>query len=204
MKQLKIVAVVLAAGNSSRMGTSKMALPWGKSTVLETTLAHVQKANIEEILLVTGGYAERVESLPLVQDIPRVHNDNFATGEMVSSVKLALATLKQNDRFSTRFDAVMVLPGDMPIVTTNLLNECVEIWRKNPTRIVAPVYAGQRGHPVIFPFMLFEEFETLPAEKSPRALLKRHQSHVLPFDLEDPAVIIDIDTPAEYEKYRPR
>ena len=201
MDDLAVLAVVLAAGNSSRMGTSKMALSWGLSTVLETTISNVLQADIQAILLVTGGYIELVEPLPLVQQIPRVHNGDFATGEMISSVKLALKTIKESRPLPA---GVLVLPGDMPLVSTDLLNRCLAEWRQQPEKIVAPKINEKRGHPVIFPFSLFELFETLPAEKSPRDLLTAQRSNLYLFSVDDPAIRIDVDTPAEYEKHRPK
>ncbi len=200
MADLNIVAVVLAAGNSSRMGQSKMALKWGESTVLETTLTNVMRANVESVLLVTGGYRELVEKLPLVQTTPRVFNPDFAEGEMLSSMKIALQTIKKNELP----DGVLVLPGDMPLVTPDLLNQCIDEWAQTAEHIVAPTVDGKRGHPVIFPIEVFEQFETLPAEKSPRDLLKKQRSLLKLFPIEDQTIRIDVDTPAEYEKYRPR
>ena len=200
MKNLSITAVVLAAGNSSRMGRSKMALKWGDSTVLETTIAHVQQAKVRSLLLVTGGYRDVVERLPLVQKIPRVHNENYAVGEMISSIKIALETIKAGH---TMPDGILVLPGDMPLVTTSIIDKCIAEWHQSPEKIVAPTYEGKRGHPVIFPMQTFAQFETLPAQKSPRDLLKANQSLLKLFSLDTQAIRIDVDTPVEYSKYRP-
>lgn len=195
-----IFAIVLAAGASSRMERSKMALEWGDSTVLETTLKHVEDAQTCGTLLVTGGYRNKVEALPRVQATRKVHNADFAAGEMISSVKLALSWLHQNN---IRPDGVLVLPGDMPMVTSALIDQVISQWQHASDKILAPKYQKQRGHPVIFPFEIFSKFDTLPADASPRDLIKAHtnQLHLIPID--DPAVIIDVDTPAEYEKYRP-
>ena len=141
-----------------------------------------------------------VENLPSVKLTSKVHNSDYAAGEMISSVKLALSWLQQNDKWP---DGVLVLPGDMPMVTTALIDQTINWWRQSPDQIVAPKYQKQRGHPVIFPFAIFSKFETLSADASPRDLIKAHIDQLSLLPIEDPAVTIDVDTPAEYEKYRP-
>ena len=201
MLELNVFAVVLAAGASSRMGTSKMALEWGDSTVLETTLQHVEDSQVYEMLLVTGGYRDLVEGLAKVKATNKAHNADFAAGEMISSIKLALSWLQQNQM---RPDGILILPGDMPLVTASMIDLVISRWHQSPNQIVAPEYQKQRGHPVIFPFEIFLKFETLPADASPRDLIKANIDQLGLIPIDDPAVIIDVDTPAEYERYRPR
>ncbi|MEM9773030.1 MAG: nucleotidyltransferase family protein [Chloroflexota bacterium] len=196
----KILGVVLAAGASSRMGTSKMALPWDEVSILETTLAHVSGSGVEDILLVTGGHRELVESLPCVAGIEQIFNADYAAGEMISSIKLALQKILSSPNLP---DAIFVLPGDMPFVTAEIIDQIIGIWRKSPEYIVAPQHSGKRGHPVLFPFEIFKEFETLSAESVPRDLLKKHKLLLRLVEISDPAVLIDIDTPEAYAKYRP-
>ncbi len=85
-----IAAIILAAGQSRRMGQPKMLLPWGKTTVLETVIATFRAADVDDILVVTGGDREQVESL--VRDSARtVFNPGYAAGEMLRSVQTGLA-----------------------------------------------------------------------------------------------------------------
>ncbi|MFT5196297.1 MAG: molybdenum cofactor cytidylyltransferase [Cellvibrionaceae bacterium] len=200
MIEFDVFAVVLAAGASSRMGTSKMALKWGESTVLETTLVHVSNAATSGVLLVTGGYRELVIGLPEVARTTTVHNENYEAGEMISSIKLALRFLQQVNQPP---GGVLILPGDMPMVTTQLIDKVILEWCRAPDKIVAPVLGKQRGHPVIFPFELFSKFEALSTDASPRDLIKAHSHRLKLLPMDDPAIIIDVDTPAEYAKYRP-
>ena len=196
-----VLGVVLAAGASSRMGTSKMALPWGNSSVLETTLKHVAKSGASDTLLVTGGYRDLVESLPLVAEIERIHNVDYAGGEMISSIKLALKRVQALPELP---DAVFILPGDMPFVTADTINKIIQVWGQYPDSIIAPTYEGKRGHPVLFPIEIFKKFDTLPAESVPRDLLRQCKSQIYLVEMDDPAVLIDIDTPQAYAKYKPK
>lgn len=197
----QVFGVVLAAGASSRMGSSKMALPWADSSVLETVLTNVLHSRAADHLLVTGGYQQIVESLPLVAKVERVHNANYAAGEMISSIKLALERVQALSKLP---DAVFVLPGDMPFVTASIINQIIQTSEKYPEAIIAPIYNGQRGHPVLFPFEIFERFKTLPAESAPRDLVKQYKQRLRLVEMKDPAVLIDIDTPEAYAKYKPQ
>lgn len=200
MAKKNIFAVVLAAGASSRMGTSKMALKWGDATVLETTLTNVAGADVSGILLVTGGYLDLIRHLPKVVETAQVHNADYAAGEMISSIKLALTYLEQR---AEKPDGVLILPGDMPLVSSKLIDQVMDVWRQSSNKIIAPTVGKQRGHPVIFPYRLFAKFKTLPADASPRDLIKANIHLLELVSTHDPAVIIDVDTPAEYEKHRP-
>ncbi|MFK7802837.1 MAG: NTP transferase domain-containing protein [Anaerolineae bacterium] len=200
MIKKNIFAVILAAGASSRMGTSKMALKWASTTVLETTISNVKGASVSDILLVTGGYLDLIQNLPGVIETDQVHNPDYASGEMISSIKLALGYLQRSNGIP---DAVLVLPGDMPLISSQLIDQVAADWLESPHKIVAPVFGKQRGHPVIFPYSLFAEFETLPADASPRDLIKANAHLLKLVPIDDHAVVVDVDTPAEYEKHRP-
>ncbi|MEM8859053.1 MAG: nucleotidyltransferase family protein [Chloroflexota bacterium] len=199
--EISVLGVVLAAGASSRMGTSKMALKWGESTVLETTLRNASLSSVTDILLVTGGYLELIECLPGVRTQSQVHNSNYATGEMISSIKLALNWIESRD---FQPDGVFVLPGDMPLISDEMIDQLIDRWQASPTMIVAPIYDQKRGHPVLFPYEIFQQFKTLPAESVPRDLLKRFQDRMIFVEIADPAVLIDIDTPEAYKEHRLR
>jgi len=75
-----ITGIVLAAGESKRMGEPKMLMPWGKSTVLQTVISTLQAAGINDVLVITGGNHEQVESL-IGKTVQTVYNENFSKGK---------------------------------------------------------------------------------------------------------------------------
>ena len=85
-----ITAIILAAGESKRMGEPKMLMPWGKSTVLQTVISTFQASGIKDILVVTGGAHQQVESL-IGKTVETVFNENYQSGEMLSSIQLGLS-----------------------------------------------------------------------------------------------------------------
>src|SRR5512144_1165841 len=87
-----ITAIILAAGESRRMGRPKMLLPWGGSTVLQTVIAAFRTAGTEEILVVTGAGREQIES-SIGASAQTVFNPDFANGEMLSSIQAGLRAM---------------------------------------------------------------------------------------------------------------
>src|SRR5512138_469991 len=89
-----ISAIILAAGESKRMGQAKMLLPWGKLTVLERVIMTFQNAGIEDIIVVTGGAHQEVEKLVHSRKVHSVFNKEFSNGEMLSSIQCGLRRMK--------------------------------------------------------------------------------------------------------------
>jgi molybdenum cofactor cytidylyltransferase len=82
-----IAAIILAAGQSRRMGQPKMLLPWGKLTVIEHVITTFLNAGVEEVLVITGGARLQVERATAGYPIRRIHNNDYAQGEMLSSIQ---------------------------------------------------------------------------------------------------------------------
>ncbi len=207
----RVTAVVLAAGESRRMGTNKLLLPWGETTVLGRTLANVGAAAVHDLLLVTGHERERVEamagrawdaarakesgSVPSEQ-LPMFFNHDYANG-MLTSVQAAVRALPANA------DAILVMLGDQPMVTTDTIDRLLRAYAATPAGLVAPYHGGRRGNPVIIDRRYFDELLALPADAAPRVLLARHTDDLLAVEVEDEAVLLDLDRPEEYERRRP-
>jgi molybdenum cofactor cytidylyltransferase len=88
-----ISAIILAAGQSRRMGQPKMLLPWGQLTVIEEVIRTFMGAGIEDILVVTGGTKELVEKVIEPYPVQKIYNSNYEAGEMLSSLQLGLRAL---------------------------------------------------------------------------------------------------------------
>lgn len=209
MKQID--AIVLAAGLSRRMGAPKLLLPWRDGTVLGATLANVLASAVRQVVVVTGGYRLKVESViqnhtPPLDSLRKtdaspsivstVHNPAFATGEMLSSLKVGLNALDQE------VDGCLVVLGDMPLVTSATINLAVEALQTHA--LVAPIYEGRRGHPVGFGRTLFPQFLNLPPQGAPRDVIRAHRQQMHLIDVDTESVLIDLDTKEKYEQWRPR
>jgi molybdenum cofactor cytidylyltransferase len=201
MNKPHITAVVLAAGQSTRMGTPKLLLPWGDTTILGATIRQVQGTTVEQIILVSGAYRESVEAVAAAQGVTALYNPDYAQGEILSSLQVAVRWLQSNQPTCA---GLLVLLGDLPFLPTAVLETILHTFRTRPAPLVAPVYAGQKGHPVLISQSLWGELLALPPHGAPRDLFKRHHHDTLTVPVATDLILRDIDTPADYEQWRPR
>jgi len=116
---------------------------------------------------------------------------------MLASVQTAVRALPPSA------EAILIMLGDQPLVATDTLDSLLRAYAATPAGLVAPIYDGRRGNPVIIDRRYFDELLALPAGAAPRVLLARHASDLLAVEVEDAAVLIDLDRPEEYASRRP-
>ena len=139
----KVVAVVLAAGQSRRMGEAKLLLPFpsqeasvkdsrlsGPFTILDQTLLNLKEANIDQILLISGGYRAGVEAIAERHSVPFLYNPNYATGEMLSSLQVALHHLREDAVTMNERMGLVVFLGDMPFISVETINFLIDQFQK--------------------------------------------------------------------------
>ncbi|MCB0037568.1 MAG: nucleotidyltransferase family protein, partial [Anaerolineales bacterium] len=160
-----------------------------------------QAAAVDDILLVSGGYRTEVEAIAQTHGVPFVHNPQFATGEMLSSLKTAVRFL-QTQQLSLA-DAILVMLGDLPFLEPEILNQVIEAYRNGRGRLIAPAYQGKRGHPVLIDAQFFAELLALPAAGAPRDLIRNHPEALYLVEVGSDVILRDIDTPEQYERWRP-
>jgi len=190
-------AIVLAAGMSRRMGCPKLLLPWADGrTILEHLIMQLLLARVHHITVVTGHCAAETGRIARKYDVRVVHNPRHATGEMLSSLQAGLASLPP------QIGGALVLPGDQPRITPRVINQVLMGWAEGRGRIVAPVHAGRRGHPVLFERRFWREILELPAGQAPREILRRRRDELALVEVANDCVLSDVDTPADYERER--
>jgi molybdenum cofactor cytidylyltransferase len=191
-----ISAIVLAAGESKRMGQPKMLLPWDRSTVLQTIITTFQAAGIKDILVITGGAHNQVDALigPTVQT---VFNENYARGEMLSSIQTGL-------RFKLReAQAALIGLGDQPQVQARTIQHILQEYKQTNASLIVPSYKMRRGHPWLVARELWEEILKMRPPESAREFLNRHGKDIHYVQLDTPTVLQDLDTPEDYLKSQP-
>jgi molybdenum cofactor cytidylyltransferase len=189
-----LVAVVLAAGLSRRMGRFKPLLPLGASTMIETVLAALRDSGaVEETIVVTGHEAPRLRETLAGWDVRLVHNDDYERGEMRSSVQCGVRALPAGAAF-------MLVLGDQPAVQPNTLKRLAKVWHETKADIVIPICHGRRGHPVVFSAACAEEVLQLAPHQTLRDLVYRRLEAARLVEVDDPAVTLDVDTPADFER----
>lgn len=191
-----ITALILAAGQSKRMGKPKMLLPWGKMTVLETVIATFEAAGVEDIVVVTGGYREQVEAL--IEDSARtVFNPRYAEGEMLSSVQAGLAASKPGT------EAVLIGLGDQPQVRERSVKIVLDEYHQSGASIIVPSYQMRRGHPWLVARAHWNEILSLQPSESLRDFLNLHAEDIRYVVSDNDSILQDLDTPEDYLKSKP-
>lgn len=193
----RTTAVVLAAGESSRMGRNKLSLPWRDGTVLGQTLANVKASSVADILVVTGHDREEAEAGAAQLKIPTLHNEGYANG-MLTSVQTAIRSLPSST------DAALIILGDQPLVGPDIFDALLQAYAECDYGLIVPTHHGRRGNPVLIDRRYFAELLALPPEAAPRALLQHHPQDIFYVALDDDAVLHDLDRPEDYERLRPR
>ncbi len=196
-----VAAIILAAGRGTRFGEESKLLARfdGKALVRRVAEAAVQ-STADPVIVVTGHHAEDVEAELTGLPIQVVYNPLFADG-LSTSLKAAFSALPPEAR------AAIVLLGDMPFISSELIDALVAGWhkRKEPAALV-PVLNGQRGNPVVLSRALQAMIEELSGDIGAGSIL-RGRPDVQEWPTEDSAVIQDIDTRdelAKHESGRPR
>jgi molybdenum cofactor cytidylyltransferase len=187
---MRVSAVVLAAGKSSRMGTNKLLLSLGGKTVLEHILDRLAGY---ETVVVTGHNPEEVKKVAGRYGVKTVHNPDHEKG-MTTSFQTGLR--------ETDSDAAFLVLGDTYGFSGTLLRRMEEEMNDHPKALlVSPVYEGRRGHPVLVRNLLFREFLDLGLGETMRDVVDRHEEDHRYVE-GDVWTVTDLDTPEDYEAAR--
>ncbi len=192
-----ISAILLAAGESKRMGRPKQLLEWRGKTLLQHSLESLINSAADETILVLGHEADRIrEALPALPT-KIVINPDYRQG-MASSLRQGLLAM---DRSS---EAFLVLLADQPAIGPEIVNTIIRAFRQaDPARgIVRPMYRGRPGHPVLIGARYLQEALQLQGDVGARRILMNHPADILEIAVEQDVVLRDIDTPEEYQKYK--
>ena len=192
-----ITAVILAAGMSTRMGQPKMLLPWGDETVLTHVISVFQKAGVDDVLVVTGGAREQVESLIEGLNVRTTHNPEYSNGEMLTSVQCGIRALTYQTQ------GMLIGLGDQPQVQERSVRMVCDAFRDTKSNIVVPSYKMRRGHPWLVAQSLWDELLNMRAPQSPRDFLNTYADEIHYVDVDHPTILVDLDTPSDYEKWKP-
>jgi molybdenum cofactor cytidylyltransferase len=189
--------VILAAGDSSRMGFPKaLLLTRDGRTFLAAIASAFAAAGIDDIIVVTGRDHERItqalarESLPVSPRL--VRNPDPSRGQL-SSLVVGL------DAAPAAAPAAVVTLVDVPLLTADTIRLVVSEWRRTHAPIVRPAVGERHGHPVVFDRRLFPELRQAPADVGAKAVVRAHASEVVNVPVTDAGCLVDVDTPGDYQ-----
>lgn len=214
-----VSAILLAAGESKRMGVSKLLLPFGNSNIIEQAINSLLNSKINELIIVVGYMAEELAGKIAKKSVKTVVNRQYRQGVSTSIIagKVAKKPVKivvnrqYQQGMSTSIIAglkivdkgaqgIMIALGDQPLVDSKTIDRLVEEFQKHDRGIIIPVCQGRRGHPVIFSIKYDEELLHLEGDVGGRQIVKDHPDEVLEVAVNCEGIHIDIDTVWSYNQ----
>ncbi len=197
-----LAAVILAAGESRRMGQPKALLPFpGRTTReglpctwLEHLLAVVRHPQIGVQRVVLGANADEIRRRVPLDPESVVINHEWQRGQL-SSIQVALGSLPVGAT-----DGLLLCPVDHPMITAELVDALITAFYRSGKWIVIPTYHGRRGHPVIFSSQLYGALLTAPQELGARAVVREHADQVLEVPTDQEGVVLNVNDPEAYQR----
>lgn len=187
------VGLIAVAGLSARMNDFKPFLPLAGRTVVENTVLSLKNAGISEVVAVVGHRGDEVADTLKRYGVTCVKNPRYAETGMFESVALGLSRL-------AHADAVLVLPGDVPLVRRHSLRALTRAFLQTGAPVICPAYRGRRGHPPLIAHACIPQILAYDGHQGLRGALETYADCTYQLDLPDPFLVMDADTPEDYER----
>jgi len=187
-----LAGIILAAGESSRMGTDKALLIYRGRTFLEVILSTLHGAGIDRVVVVLGHHAEETQRAVDLSSAQVVVNTGYRRGQ-TSSLQAGLRALE-----SDKLAAVVLCLVDHPAVSVETLRKLMKSFRMSGSSVVIPTFQDQRGHPVLIGRALFAELKNLGPEQGANAVIRKHRAATQFVQVNDAGILTDVDDPETY------
>lgn len=193
-----VSSVLLAAGRSERFGAGFGDLPkqlaeFRGEPLVRRAARTALAADFSEVLVVTGYHAEAVEAALQGLDVTFVRNSDWEEGQS-TSVKAGLA------RVDPASQAALFMPCDQPLLTPEILDRILGVYRETGGLIVVPIHGDRRGSPVLLDRSLFPELAQITGDTGGRQVIRRYPNAVVEVTLESEGPLVDVDTLVDLKK----
>jgi len=186
-----IYGLILAAGESRRMGQPKLLLPYGEKTVIENVFAIVKESKLDRSLVVVRPEDKIIPELARGFGFEIAINPEPGRG-MLSSIIVGLESIPEEA------EAVVLVLGDQPAIRASAIDLLIVAYRLKEKGIILPVFQGRRGHPILFDLKYRAKIKTLKPEIGLRQLMQQHPEDILEIPMNEPGLVSDLDTPEDY------
>ena len=192
-----ISAIVLAAGESKRMGQTKQLLEWKGKAILQLVLENLLHSQVDDVILVLGHEADRILQKVDTRKVKVVINKNYQEG-MITSIQQGLLILNE------KTEAFFIVLADQPGIGPEVFNRLISEFKRAtpPKNIVLPTYRGRRGHPTLFSVKYRKEAFRLKGDVGLRQILQEQPEDILAVEMDKDSILQDIDTPDDYQNQR--
>ena len=190
----KIAGLVLAAGESSRMGRDKALLTYRGHTFLETIVSKLREASLDRIAVVLGHNAEAIQRAVDLQEVEVAINHHYRRGQTLS-LQVGLNALQDAAQV---LDAIILCLVDHPAFEPTTVATLIAEFGLSPAPVVIPSYRGRRGHPVLVANSVFKPLLALEADQGANSVIRAFADEIRTIDVEDPGILVDVDDPESY------
>jgi len=191
------VAIILAAGESTRMGSPKALLhdPDGR-TFAARLVRTFAAAGIADIVVVTGSQHDAIADAIAADNPPAyptiLTNPNPSRGQL-SSLWIALDAVRRPG-----LESILMTPVDIPMIRPSTIQRVIAQWKQTRAVIVRPVVGTRHGHPVLFDRAVFDDLRRAPLTEGARAVVHARAKDVVNVPVDDEGCLVDVDTPGDY------
>lgn len=191
--QKMVSGILLAAGESRRMGQPKLLLPWGKTTIVERVVNNYLKSKISELIVVVGANQYLLKEVLISKPVIIVENLYYQEG-MSTSIK------KGVEAASNQTEGYLIGLGDQPLITPDIIDSLITVFSDEHPGIAICSHKRKSGHPVIFARKFRQALCALKGDMGGRMIIRQHFAEVKYVEVGSKSIFIDIDTPEDYQK----
>ncbi len=186
----KLGVILLAAGASQRMGQNKQLLPVPDEPAIRFCIRQILDAGLETLVVVLGANREKIR--PVLADLPvTIAVNTRSDSHMAESVSCGLSEMPDP------VTGIMIALCDHPLVSSTTYAALKALYHQTPDSILLPVYKGRGGHPTVFPRVLCNAaHDNIPLNR----VVHRHADRICRMPVDDPAIVLDMDTPDDYQR----
>jgi molybdenum cofactor cytidylyltransferase len=189
---MSVAAILLAAGQSQRMGAFKPLLRFGNKTVIESCVDYLLQGGIENVVVVVGHRAAEIKKA--LAELPvRIAVNPDRQSEMAASIACGVSALP------AECEATLITPADYPAVPAGIVKSLIEAWRTSSAKLVVPDHLGRGGHPVLIDLRLRDQLLQLDPQRGLRGLFEAQREQMMRIPVDSPFIARDMDT---WEDYR--
>lgn len=187
----RVAGIILAAGNSSRMGRPKQLLRFRGHTVIEGIVDNALQSSLCKVVVVLGHRADELQPLLQGLDVTVIINSDYKKGQS-TSIQAGLQAVRDD------VNAVLFLLGDQPLITPATIDSILSAYQNSAAPIVMPLFQGKRGNPVLFDRQTFNGIDSLSGDTGARVLFQEYADRIVEVPFQDSSIHFDIDTEQDY------
>jgi molybdenum cofactor cytidylyltransferase len=188
-----ISAILLAAGESRRMGQFKQLLRLGSKSFVEHCVDNLLRSRVDEVIIVTGHRDSEVRLALGDRPVSFAHNADYRSG-MYSSIKCGVQSLSVGTR------AFVLALVDQPQIDVEVIDRVIDAYEKSSAVVVVPTYEGENGHPILLDISLQREILSVDPLQGLRQVVQAHLAEVSHIEVSTRAILEDFDLPEDYER----